>query len=237
VVFVAFGRATPEKRLPAIVKALGQVVVSGCAQDPWLLCVGATADYYDVRRDAAANGVADRVVVTGYVPDSELGRYLALADACLCLRWPTGRETSAAWLRCLAAGKPTVISGLAHLTDVPAIDPQSMATLAVGDRPFEDREPIAFVVELTDEVHLLRLAIRRLSESRQLREKLGSAARRYWSRHHTIEIMAQDYEALLERTRRSEQNPHPPWPGDLVADGTRQARAIASHIGIALDWL
>jgi glycosyltransferase involved in cell wall biosynthesis len=237
VVFVAFGRATPEKRLPAIVKALGQVVTSGCRPDPWLLCVGATADYYDVRRDAEVNGVADRVVVTNYVPDGELGRYLALSDACLCLRWPTGRETSAAWLRCLAAGKPTVISGLAHLTDVPAIDPQSMAALAVGDPPFEDRDPIGFVVELTDEVHMLRLAMRRLTESRQLREQLGRAAKRYWSRHHTVEIMAQDYEALLERTRRSEPNPHPPWPGDLVVDGTQQARAIAGHLGISLDWL
>ncbi|MCX6538670.1 MAG: glycosyltransferase family 4 protein [Acidobacteria bacterium] len=237
VVFVAFGRATPEKRLSAVVKALGQIKVSGLVPEPWLLCVGGTADYYDVRRDAASSHVADRVVVTGYVPDGELGRYLALADACLCLRWPTGRETSASWLRCLAAGKPTVISELAHLTEVPVIDPRSMATLAVGDRPPADREPIALIVELTDEVQMLKLAIRRLAESRQLREQLGSAARRYWSRHATIEIMAQDYEALLERTRTSEPNPHPRWPAHLVVDGTKQARAIASHMGVKLDWL
>jgi len=237
VVLVAFGQATPEKRLPAVVKALGQITAAGLAREPWLVCVGATADYYDVRRDAAAAGVADRVIVTGYVPDGELSSYLALADACICLRWPTGRETSASWLRCLAAGKPTVISDLAHLTEVPVIDPRSMATLARGDRAIEDREPIALVVELTDEVHMLTLAIRRLAERRELRERLGQAARRYWSRHATVEIMADDYEALLERTRTSEPNPHPPWPPHLAADGTRRARALASHVGVALDWL
>jgi glycosyltransferase involved in cell wall biosynthesis len=237
VVFVAFGRVTPEKRLPAVVKALGQIKTSGLVPEPWLVCVGATAGYYDVGRDAAAFGVADRVVVTGYVPDGELGRYLALADACLCLRWPTARETSASWLRCLAAGKPTVISDLAHLTEVPVIDPRSMATLTVGDRSPDDRKPIALIVELTDEVQMLRLAIRRLAESRELRERLGSAARRYWSRHATVEIMAQDYEALLERARTSEPNPHQPWPAHLVVNGSEQARAIASHVGVALDWL
>ena len=84
---------------------------------------------------------------------------------------------------------------------------------------------------------MLRLAIRRLAESRELRERLGSAARRYWSRHATVEIMAQDYEALLERARASEPNPHQPWPAHLVVNGSEQARAIASHVGVALDWL
>lgn len=237
VVFVAVGRATPEKRLPAIVKALSQVVASGCRPEPWLVCVGATTDYYDVRRDAAAYGVTDRVVVTGYVPDGDLGQYLALADAGLCLRWPTGRETSGAWIRCLAAGKPTVITDLAHLTDVPVIDPRTMATLAPCNASPEDLEPIAFVVELTDEVQMLRLAIRHLAERRDLREQLGRAARNYWTRHATPDLMARDYEALLERTRRSEPNPHPQWPAHLVADGTERARAIARHVGVALEWL
>lgn len=237
VVLVAFGRATPEKRLPAVVKALGQIKVSGLVPEPWLVCVGATAGYYDVGRDAAACGVADRVIVTGYVPAGELGRYLALADACCCLRWPTGRETSASWLRCLAAGKPTIISDLAHLTEVPAMDPRSMSALPVTSPAAEDHDPIALVVELTDEVQMVRLAIRRLAESRQLRERLGGAARAYWRRHATIEIMAQDYEALLERTRRSQPNPHPLWPAHLVVDGTERARAIASHVGVELDWL
>ena len=43
------------------------------------------------------------------------GRLSAAADICACLRWPTNRETSASWLRCLAAGRPTIVTDLAHL--------------------------------------------------------------------------------------------------------------------------
>ena len=79
-------------------------------------------------------GLADRVTVTGYVDDDALPEYLAAVDVCLNLRWPTGRETSAAWLRCLAAGKPTIITDLAHTADVPSLDLRTM-TVASARRP------------------------------------------------------------------------------------------------------
>jgi len=238
VVFAAFGRATPEKRLVAVLTALAQMrAAGGAGENAWLLCVGATTTYFDVRALAARLGVEDRLVVTGYVPDEELGRYLALADVGICLRWPTGRETSASWLRCLAAGKPTFISGLAHLTSVPVIDPRTMDTLPVGDVAEEDRDPIGMIVELTDEVQMLRLGMRRLAEGAALRARLGAAARRYWTRHATVELMAQDYEALLRRARNTEPRPHTQWPEHLLADGTGRARAIIGHMGAAADWL
>ena len=65
----------------------------------------------------------DRVRVTGHVEDAEIAAYLAASDICLCLRWPTALETSASWLHCLAAHRVTVITDLAHLADVPTIDP------------------------------------------------------------------------------------------------------------------
>jgi glycosyltransferase involved in cell wall biosynthesis len=237
VVFVAFGRATPEKRLGAAVKAMGQIRASGLEPQPWLICVGDRPDYYDVRQDAATAGVEDHVVVTGYVDGEGLGRYLALADACVCLRWPTGRETSAAWLRCVAAGKPTIVSDLSHLTDVPMLDPRTLATLAPVDRSPEDREPIGFIVELTDEVQMIRLAMRHLVTSARLRGDLGRAARRYWSRHATVELMAGDYEALLERTRGEPSRPHPDWPVHLTQNGTALGRQIAQHMGVEFGWM
>src|SRR5581483_2954335 len=45
--------------------------------------------------------------------------YLAASDVCLCLRWPTALETSAWWLRCMAAARATIVSDLAHTADVP----------------------------------------------------------------------------------------------------------------------
>jgi len=236
VVFAAYGRATPEKRLTPVMKAMGQLAAPGTGPQPWLVCVGATADYYDVRQEAAAAGLSDRFVITGYVDDADLGAYLALADACLCLRWPSGRETSASWLRCLAAGKPTIISGLAHLTGVPAIDPRSMQAVPLGNVPADARDPLAMLVELTDEIHMLKRALRHLTEQAPLRARMGRAARAWWAAHATVDLMAEDYEALLERARTAPPNPHPAWPAHLVADGAERARAIAGQMGVTLDW-
>jgi len=127
VVFAAYGMLTPEKRLTEIFKALRALLP--WAPDTHLLLVGQPADHYDVEADAREHGVADHVTVTGYVEDEELPAYLAAADVCLCLRWPTSRETSASWLRCLAAGKPTVITDLIHTAGVPALDPRTWTPL------------------------------------------------------------------------------------------------------------
>ncbi|MBI3263428.1 MAG: glycosyltransferase family 4 protein, partial [Acidobacteria bacterium] len=105
--FAAFGLVTPEKRISVILRALASTVAyhSGVR----LMLVGDTADYYDALAEARDLGVGDRVSVTGYVSEDKLPEYLRQADVCLCLRWPTGREASASWLRCLAAGRPTVV--------------------------------------------------------------------------------------------------------------------------------
>ena len=68
--------------------------------------------------------------------DEQLAAELRSADVCLCLRWPTARETSASWLRCLAAGKPTVVPDQLSIVDVPDARP---ATLAAQARPFGRR--------------------------------------------------------------------------------------------------
>ena len=103
VVFGAFGWVTPEKRVPQILRAM-----AGLAdREPGahLLLVGSAVDHYDVRADLQAAGLEGRVTVAGYVDDADVLRYLSATDVCLCLRWPSMRETSATWLRALAAGK------------------------------------------------------------------------------------------------------------------------------------
>jgi glycosyltransferase involved in cell wall biosynthesis len=123
--FAAFGLVTPEKRISAALHGLARTVAQGL--DVSLLLVGDTAPYYDAAAEARALGVADRVRITGYVPDEGLAAYLSAADVCLCLRWPTSRETSAMWVRAIAAGRPTIITDLAHTADIPSLDPRSCA--------------------------------------------------------------------------------------------------------------
>ncbi len=63
--------------------------------------------------------------------------YLAASDVVLSLRWPSARETSASWLRAIAAGRPTVVTDLAQQADLPTLDPRSWTV--VHAQPTLDR--------------------------------------------------------------------------------------------------
>ena len=232
VVFGSFGRVTPEKSLAGVVQALAQVAPA--LPSIRLLVVGDTPAYFDLMAEARRWGLADRVAVTGYVEDGALPEYLSAVDVCLNLRWPTGRETSGAWIRCLAAGKPTVVTDLAHTADVPSLDLRSMKVACTDP---SETEPVCVHVDLIDEVNTLRLALRRLTEDAELRTRLGSAARRYWSRYATMELMALDYERALARAACLPDPPRPAgWPAHLRADGTSTARALAAHVGVPFPF-
>ena len=128
----AFGGLTPEKRLPQVLEAVA--ALAAAHPQLHLLMVGTPALHYDVADDAAVQGLADRVHFTGFVPDAELPAHLQAADICCCLRWPTNGETSASWLRAVAAGRPTIITDLAHQPEVPVIDPRGWRSTGAGSR-------------------------------------------------------------------------------------------------------
>ena len=166
--------------------------------------------------------------------DANLADYLGAVDVCLNLRWPTGRETSAAWIRCLAAGKPTVISDLVHLGDVPALDLRTMETACADPAA---AEPVCVRVELNHDLHMLRLALRHLAGDAALRARLGAAARRYWEAQATLGLMTQDYEAALAQAAALPDPERPAgWPAHLSDDGTATLRKIVTDMGITFEW-
>jgi glycosyltransferase involved in cell wall biosynthesis len=225
VVIAAFGGVTPEKRIPQLLRALAAVAPRH--PDAHLMLVGATAEHYDVAADADANGITERVRVTGFVADDQLPAYLEAADICACLRWPTNRETSASWLRCLSAGKATIVTELAHLAAVPTLDPRGWRRL---DTLTPHREPVAVSIDPLDEDHSLQLALERLITDRPLRERLGSAALQWWQAHHRLETMADGYMEVLAAAARA-PIPEPALPAHLVNDGSTRldelTRALA----------
>jgi glycosyltransferase involved in cell wall biosynthesis len=225
VVLAAFGGVTPEKRIPQLLRAVSEV--TDRRPNLHLMLVGNAADHYDVAADARAWRVADRVHVTGYVADEALPGYLAAADVCACLRWPTNRETSASWLRCLAAGRATIVTELTHLADVPTLDPRGWRVKDVMPAP---RQPVAVSIDLLDEDHSLPLALERLAVDGGLRNTLGSAARAWWSAHHQLEPMADAYMRLYDLARRLPV-PHPALPAHLTDDGTRLLHHLLDDVG------
>jgi glycosyltransferase involved in cell wall biosynthesis len=225
IVVTVFGGVTPEKRIGPLMRALA----AASERHPrlHLLIVGEQAAHYDVMADAAAAGISDRVHITGYVSESDVPAYLAAADICACLRWPTNRETSASWLRCLAAGKPTLVTDLTHLVDVPALDPQSWQPriAAAGD-------PVAVSIDIVDEEHSLQLALDRLAADEPSRARLGQAARAWWKAHHRLDSMADQYERVIARAA-SLATPRRALPPHLTDDGTEVAHRLAGAMGVA----
>jgi len=229
IVFAAFGKVTAEKRLAAILGAIG--ALAGEGRDVRLLLVGDTGEHTALQEDIARHGVADRVLLTGHVAEETIGAHLAAADVCLCLRWPTARETSASWLRCLAAGRPTVISDLAHLVDIPTLDPRDWRASP------RSTDPVAVAIDLLEEAPSLVLAMRRLADDRRLRDDLARAGHAHWAAHHTLSGMADDYQRVMAQAAVRPGPIVTDLPPHFTEDHTEPARRLARQFGIELDIL
>ena len=108
-----------------------------------LLVVGPVRGPRRARRAAGRAWAWPRApIVTGRVPFSELAAHIELADAVAHLRYPTARETSAALLRVLAQGRPTIMADLEHLADVPERRRRPCRRLRRGGRD-DARDPEA----------------------------------------------------------------------------------------------
>jgi glycosyltransferase involved in cell wall biosynthesis len=243
VTFAAFGLITPEKRIAQVFEALAAVrrEVPGVR----LRLIGENAAHYALWQDVARHRVGDLIEITGYVDDTHLDAELAAADVCLCLRWPTAHETSASWIRCLAAGRPTVVTDQLTTVDVPTLDPrhwQLRHTRTDAASVFQPPNPldaaVAVSIEMADEAHMLRQAVRRLATDASLRARLGTNARLWWEAHHTLDRMQRDYRRVLHWAAALPDPPVPSqWPSHLLPDPAVFARSLIAPLGVDVDVL
>ncbi len=224
IVVAAFGGVTPEKRIGSILRAM--TAIADRVPNLYLMIVGDRAPHYDVESEAARVQIAARVRITGYVRDEDVGSYLAASDICACLRWPTNRETSASWLRCLAAGRATIVTDLAQLVDVPTANAEGRTV-----RDESSAEPVAVSVDVMEEDAMLPLALETLAANAGRRTQLGRAARAWWEAHHQLAPMADAYIRVLARAA-SLAAPSAKLPAHLTDDGTRGLRALADTMGM-----
>ena len=235
VLFAAFGKVTPEKRISQTLHALATLEHEA---PPWhLLLCGEPVDYYDATREAQRLGIGHRVSLTGYITDDEMPAYFSAADVCVCLRWPSSRETSASWLRYLAAGKPTIITDLVHLSDVPSLDPRNWKVTgcpAGFDARDRSIDPACVSIDILDEDHSLALAVARLAVDTTLRASLGGAARRLWDKRFTLGRMAAGYGRAIESARRTPVDipRRTGLPPHLLSDGMERLRSVLTEVGI-----
>ncbi len=163
-------------------------------------------------------------------PDSwttpELGAYLAAADLCACMRWPSNGETSASWWRAMAAGRATIITDLVHQPELPVVDPRGWRTLGPPGAA-----PVAVAIPILDEHRTLVEALDVLARSSATRAEIGDEARRYWKARHTLDLMAEAYVALLPRAA-AQPAPAVELPAHLRVEGDEHLTALLAPFGV-----
>jgi glycosyltransferase involved in cell wall biosynthesis len=196
-----------------------------------VLLAGAIPSHYDLLADVKRFGLDDIVTVTGYLEsEGDFTDAIAACDVGLNLRWPSAREVSGPWLRCLAAGKATVIVDLAHLAQVPTLDPRTWKANVISS-PTGASNPCAVAVDILDEDHSLRLALRRLGTDVRLRESLGRAAREYWTANHSADVSIGDYRRALAEAAATAA-PHVTVPAHLTTTRADKVERLLEPLGV-----
>jgi len=190
VIVGTFGLLTPEKRVASLARAVARAAETHRRLK--LLLVGPAADPGRLEADLSLAGVRGRAVVTGRVPLPELPVHVEAADIVAHLRYPSARETSAALLRVLAQGRPTIVSDLEHQAELPA-------------------DAVLRVDVANEEAGLLK-ALRRLATDEAERARLGAAAAAYVRREHAPNRVREAWESVLEAARRLPDPPPRAWP-------------------------
>ena len=94
---------------------------------------------------------------------------------------------------------------------------------------------MAIAIDLIDEDAALLAAMRALADDPRLRDSLGRAGHAYWATHHTLDVMAADYQRLITQAAASPAPIVADLPSHFTEDYSGLARAIAGQFGIALD--
>jgi glycosyltransferase involved in cell wall biosynthesis len=231
IVLGVHGALTAEKRVPEILRAFAATrPLQGGAI---LLLAGQPDPQLHLDHEISALGLGDAVRVVTNLDDAEFDGAIAATDVCLNLRWPTARETSGPWVRSLAMSRATVIVDLAHQHGIPVLDPRTWRRHTPCEDVVHDADTraIAVAIDILDEEHSLRLAIRRLMADEALRLQLGHHGRAYWEREHTMVRMIADFERAAVRAV-ARPAPASTLPAHLRPDPQAHANELLKPFGL-----
>jgi glycosyltransferase involved in cell wall biosynthesis len=169
-----FGYLNMNKRIPQVLAAFASLRrrLPGAR----LLLVGAAGERFDVGRRLERFGLTEGVQRLDYVPEERMWSLMAACDVLVNLRYPTMGETSGSVIRALSLGRPLLVSDVGWFSELPddvvlkiPVDELEVVTL---DAAFE------FAMEHGD--------------------ALGTAARSYVEREHSLSRAADAYAEALE---------------------------------------
>jgi len=198
-----FGFIAPTKRFPKLFSALAQLkdrlrfklLIVGEGQD----ISGAIAEY----------GLADCVVMPGFVDEQRFRLLLRSIDLLVNPRFPSMGETSGPQIQAMACGLPSIVSDHAWFAELPG---DSVCKIGVG----------------ADEESHLGEALLNLGSNPALRAEMGAAARETIVRTCAPDIVAGRFAAVLaaEAARPKELYPD---GGHSAAHPAHPPRALIGH--------
>lgn len=170
------------KRLHELLRAFAVFVRD--VPDALCILVGKEAPDFPIREIVQKLNLNSNVIMTGYVSYQSYLDYIALSDACVNLRYPTVRATSANILKIMAFARAVLVSDLCELLDIP------------------DDCCMKIPLNETEEENILQ-ALHTLYHEPEQRNLLGMRARKFVIEHHSIQQAAEKYltfcQKILER--------------------------------------
>lgn len=172
-VVLSTGFVTRNKRYEAIIPALSELAMANLK---YVIVGQDEANYLK----ALAQGKALAIIRRGFVSHADLEKYLAAADICLNLRFPTMGENSGSLLRMMSAAKPVLVSDTGSYHDLPA----------------------AAVIKVScavDEKEMIKRFVTALAGDPDFRRSLGREAARYATEECGLAACAGQYAEFLAR--------------------------------------
>lgn len=176
IILASFGTVTPEKRIVPILNTIKKL--ASIYKNIKYLLVGNRSEDLDINKVVNDLELEKQVIITGFVKRENFFNYLALADVCLNMRYPTVRETSATLLRIMAMGKPVIMSDLLHLGDIPG--------------------EIAIKIPLIGEEKVLYRELNQIIADGKKRQELSQKGLNFIKQKHSLEAMRDSYIPVIE---------------------------------------
>jgi len=192
----AFGIVDPVKRIDKLIEAIAWLHDHDSDCGVKLVVVGspATEEYFrELKEITRKFGVTEHVLFLGRVSRRDMDQLLLASDVIASLRFPFPRQMSATLMRGVAAGKPVIITDVEHWRFLP-------------------KEFVVHIPAGENEVEELTCALGRLADDPELCHRMGRAARQYYEREGTPELMADRYLDVVRTVTGKRPQPHESQP-------------------------
>jgi glycosyltransferase involved in cell wall biosynthesis len=172
-VLISTGFVTKNKRYETIIPALNELAMANLK---YVIVGQDEANYLKI----LSQGKSLAIIRKGFIALADLEKYLAAADICLNLRYPTMGENSASLLRMMSWAKPVLVSNTGSYQELP------------------DEAVIKISCDI-DEKEMIKRFLLALAEDADFRQSLGREAAHYVAQECSIAGCARQYAEFIGR--------------------------------------